>query len=329
LTTTRPAAPAPTTTTAAARFRADVLAGLSRPQKCLPAKYFYDAIGSHLFDRITELDEYYPTRTELGIMRLHAGAMAARCGADCLLVELGAGSLVKVRLLLDALDRPAGFVPVDVSGEHLRMAARELTADYPAVPVYPVVADFSCPFKLPPVPARRRVVYFPGSTVGNFDPPDAGQLLRNVARMVGPGGGLLLGVDLRKDVAVLERAYNDAKRVTAAFNLNLLARINRELGADFDTAAYRHRAHYNRELHRIEMHLVSTADQTATVAGRAFAFRAGETIHTENSYKYDATELARRAADWHFRADHVWTDPAGYFAVLYLTATGGHPAHPE
>jgi dimethylhistidine N-methyltransferase len=325
LTTTRPAAPATTSAPAATRFRDDVLAGLSRPQKWLPAKYFYDAVGSRLFDQITELDEYYPTRTELGIMRAHAGAMAARCGANCLLVELGAGSLVKVRLLLDELSRPAGFVPVDVSGEHLRAAARELTADYPDVPVYPLVADFAHPFELPPVAAARRVVYFPGSTIGNFDPPDAAALLRNVARLVGPGGGLLLGVDLRKDPAVLERAYNDAKGVTAAFNLNLLARINRELGADFDPAAFRHRAIYNQNRHRIEMHLVSAADQWVSVAGRSFAFRAGETIHTENSYKHDATELARRAAAWHLRADQTWTDSDGYFAVLYLTAVGGRP----
>lgn len=321
-TTTRPAVPT-ATSAVATRFRDDVLAGLARPQKSLPAKYFYDAAGSRLFDRITELDEYYPTRTELDIMRAHAGAMAARCGANCLLVELGAGSLVKVRLLLDEMDRPAGFVPVDVSGDHLRAAARELTADYPGVPVFPVVADFARHFELPPVPAARRVVYFPGSTIGNFDPPDAAALLRNVARLVGPGGGLLLGVDLRKEPAVLERAYNDAKGVTAAFNLNLLARLNRELGADFDPAGFRHRAFYNRDLHRIEMHLVSATEQRVRVAGRTFAFRAGETIHTENSYKHDATELARRAADWHLRADQTWTDRDGYFAVLYLTAVGG------
>lgn len=319
-TSTRPAAPLGS---AAARFRDDVLGGLSGPQKRLPAKYFYDPLGSRLFDRITELDEYYPTRTELAIMRASAPAMATRCGANCLLVELGAGSLVKVRLLLDELKCPAGFVPVDVSGEHLRASARELAADYPSVPVYPVVADFSRFFEVPPVAAARRVVYFPGSTVGNFDPPDAAELLRNVARMVGPGGGLLLGVDLRKDPAVLERAYNDAAGVTADFNLNLLARINRELGADFDVAAFRHRAFYNRDRHRIEMHLVSLADQRVTVAGRTVHFRANETIHTENSYKYDTTDLARHAADWRFRVDQIWTDPAGYFAVLYLTALSG------
>jgi dimethylhistidine N-methyltransferase len=313
-----------TTTYAAKRtdeaFLADVLAGLARPRKRLPSKYFYDAAGSRLFDRITELDEYYPTRTELAIMRAHAGAMAARCGPRCLLVELGAGSLVKVRLLLDRLDRPAGYVPVDVSGDHLRAAAGALAADYPGLAVRPVVADFTRPFELPPAAAARRVVYFPGSTIGNFDPADADALLARVARLVGPGGGLLLGVDLRKTPAVLEPAYNDARGVTAAFNRNLLVRINRELGADFDPAAFRHRAVYNGERSRIEMHLVSAADQRVRVGGRTFAFRAGESIHTENSYKYDLADLARRAAGCGLGVDETWTDERRYFAVLYLTA---------
>ena len=317
MTTTRPVA-LPATSTA--RFRDDVLSGLSRTQKWLPSKYFYDPVGSCLFDRITELDEYYPTRTELSIVQKFASAMANRCGMNCLLIELGAGSLVKVRLLLDELESPAGFVPVDVSGEHLRAAAKELTADYPNVPVYPVEADFCRSFGIPRIDADRRVVYFPGSTIGNFDPPDAAKLLRGVARMVGRGGGLLLGVDLRKDPAVLERAYNDAAGVTARFNLNLLIRINRELGADFEPALFRHLAFYNRDLYRIEMHLVSDVDQCVNVAGRKFSFSANETIHTENSYKHDTTELTRRARDWGFRVDQTWTDTDGYFAVLYLTA---------
>jgi L-histidine N-alpha-methyltransferase len=302
------------------QFLTDVLAGLSRPQKRLPSKYFYDAAGSRLFDRITELAEYYPTRTELAIMRAHAGAMAARCGPRCLLIELGAGSLVKVRLLIDRLDRPAGYVPVDVSGDHLRGAAKALAGDYPGLSVYPVVADFTRSFEAPPVPAARRVVYFPGSTIGNFDPSEADELLGRVARLVGQGGGLLLGLDLRKETAVLERAYNDARGVTAAFNRNLLVRMNRELGADFDPAAFRHRAFYNRERARIEMHLVSAADQWVRVGDATFAFRAGESIHTENSYKYDLIDFARRAAERGLRADETWTDADRYFAVLYLTA---------
>jgi dimethylhistidine N-methyltransferase len=302
------------------RFRADVIAGLSRPRKRLPSKYFYDAAGSRLFDRITELPEYYPTRTEIGILREHAAAMAARCGPRCLLVELGAGNLTKVRLLLDRLERPAGYVPVDVSGEHLRSAASALADDYPALEVMPVVADFTSPFDLPDVPASRRVVYFPGSTIGNFDPPEADALLRHAAWLVGDGGGLLLGVDLRKDEAVLERAYNDAAGVTAAFNRNLLVRANRELGSDFDVAAFRHVAFYDRERSRIEMHLVSVAEQRVRIGAATFDFRAGESIHTENSYKYDLAELAARAERCGLRLDEAWTDAQNYFAVLYLTA---------
>ncbi len=303
-----------------ARFRADVLAGLSRPRKRLPAKYFYDDAGSRLFDRITELPEYYPTRTELGILREHAGEMAARCGPRCLLIELGAGSLTKVRLLLDPLDRPAGYVPVDVSGDHLRSAAVALADDYPALDVAPVAADFTRSFAIPDLPAARRVVFFPGSTIGNFDPPEADILLRRVGRLVRPGGGLLLGIDLRKDAAVLERAYNDADGVTAAFNRNLLVRVNRELGADFDPAAFRHAAFYNGDRSRIEMHLVSTNPQRVRVGAAAFDFRAGESIHTENSYKYDVAAFAARAAGCGLRLDATWTDAQHYFAVLYLSA---------
>ena len=301
-------------------FRTDVLAGLSRPQKRLSAKYFYDAAGSRLFDRITELDEYYPTRTELGIMRKHATAMAGCCGPRCLLIELGAGSLVKARLLLDRLDRPAGFVPVDVSGEHLDAAAAQLAGDYPKLPIASVTADFTGDFPLPALPAARRVVYFPGSTLGNFDPADADALLRRIAALVGPGGGLLLGVDLRKDVAVLERAYDDRLGVTAAFNLNLLTRINRELDADFDLGEFVHHAFYNPARSRVEMHLRSRVAQRVTIGGEAFDFRAGETIHTENSHKYDVRELTARALACGLRVEAVWTDPRDYFAVLSLVA---------
>ena len=301
-------------------FRADVIAGLSRPQKRLPAKYFYDAAGSQLFDRITELDEYYPTRTELGIMRKHAAAMAGCCGPRCLLIELGAGSLVKARLLLDELDRPAGFVPVDVSGEHLDAAARQLARDYPKLPIAPVTADFTGDFPLPALPAARRVVYFPGSTLGNFEPAEADALLRRTAALVGPGGGLLLGVDLRKDVAVLQRAYDDNLGVTAAFNLNLLTRMNRELDADFDLNGFEHHACYNAPRSRVEMHLRSRVAQRVTVGGAAFDFRAGETIHTENSHKYDVRELTARALACGWRVEAVWTDVRDYFAVLSLMA---------
>jgi dimethylhistidine N-methyltransferase len=302
------------------RFHADVVAGLSRSWKCLPAKYFYDAAGSWLFDRITELPEYYLTRIEIGILRRHAAAMAARCGPRCLLIELGAGSLAKVRLLLDRLDRPAGYVPVDMAGDHLRAAVAALADDYPALDVRPVVADFTAAFASPVLPARRRVVYFPGSTLGNLDPLEADALLRRVARLVGPGGGLLLGVDLRKPVDVLQRAYNDAAGVTAAFNRNLLVRINRELGADFDPAAFRHHAFFNGGPSRVEMHLVSEGRQRVGVGSSTFDFRPGESIHTENSYKYDLDELAARAARCGLRLDEAWTDDQQYFAVQYLSA---------
>ncbi len=314
MTTTRCAPPA------TARFRADVLAGLSRPQKRLPAKYFYDAAGSRLFDRICELPEYYPTRTELGILGRSAPAMADWCGPDSLLIELGAGSLTKVRYLLDHLERAAGFVPVDVSGDHLRAAARALADDYPALAVRPLVADFTAPFALPPLLARRRVVYFPGSTIGNFEPAEADALLRRVARLVGPDGGLILGVDLRKPVGVLEAAYNDTAGVTAVFNRNLLDRINRELCGDFDPEAFRHHAFYNAERSRIEMHLVSDRRQRVRVGPVAFDFRPGETIHTENSHKYDVRELAARAARCGLHLTATWTDERSYFAVLGLTA---------
>jgi len=301
-------------------FQAEILDGLSRPQKKLPSKYFYDATGSRLFDRITELPEYYPTRTELEILHEHASSMAARCGPHCLLIELGAGSVTKVRLLLDELDHPAGYVPVDVSGEHLHAAASVLAADYPTLKVTPVVADFTARFNLPDVSADRRVVFFPGSTIGNFDPPRADALLRRVANLIGPGGGLLLGVDLRKPKDVLERAYNDAAGVTAAFNQNLLTRINRELGANFDMGAFRHVAFYNRAKSRIEMHLESATDQQVQIGPATFDFREGESIHTENSYKYEVSELAERAEDCGLRLNETWSDAQKYFAVLYFTA---------
>lgn len=306
-------------------FREDVIAGLARTPKQLPSKYFYDATGSCLFDQITKLEEYYPTRTELAIMRAHAREMAARCGPDCVLIELGAGSLVKARLLLDALDRPAAYVPVDVSGDHLEGSARNLAADYPNVVIHPIVEDFTHPFSLPSLSSERRVVYFPGSTIGNFDRAEVTALMRRLSRLVGPEGGILLGVDLQKDVSALEAAYNDNRGVTAAFNRNLLVRINRELEADFDVDAFRHHAFYNQQHKRIEMHLVSTAAQRVRVGDRSFTFAAGETIHTENSYKYDCRDLARQSRRWNLRVEATWMDANNYFAVLFLKPTRNTP----
>ena len=298
-------------------FLSDVLVGLRKPQKELPCKYFYDEAGSKLFDQICDSPDYYPTRTELAIMRAHAPEMAAALGAGCQLVEYGSGSSLKTPLLLEQLPRPVVYVPVDVSGPHLLNAARAIARRFPEIEVTPVVADFTRPLKLPETSARvaRRVVYFPGSTVGNFAPPAAAELLRNVARLVGPSGALLIGVDLKKDAATLERAYNDAAGVTAAFNLNLLDRINRELGADFVPTQFEHKAHYDAAHGRVEMHLVSRRAQTVTVGDCEIAFRPGETIHTENSHKYTLGEFRDLAARAGFERARVWTDAAELFSV--------------
>ena len=313
------------------RFRADVLRGLLAPVKTLPCKYFYDEAGSALFEQITELEEYYPTRTELGIMGRHAAEMAALLGPRCLLIEYGSGSSAKTRLLLDRLCDPAGYVPVDVSGEFLRRSARELGEEYRDLEVQPLCADFTRPLRLPACrkAAARRVVYFPGSTLGNFTPEGALALLRQTARLCGYDGGLLLGIDLRKDPGVIEAAYNDRRGVTAAFNRNILVRINRELGGGFDIEQFAHRAFYNAALGRIEMHLVSRRDQVVRV-GVPISFAAGESIHTENSYKYSLLALAKLAEASGFTAEHVWEDERRYFCVAYLTlGRSGAVGYPE
>ena len=299
-------------------FRRDVLAGLRAPQKTLPCKYFYDAAGSALFEEITRLDAYYPTRTETAILESHGDEMAALVGPRARIVEYGSGSSEKTRLLLDRLDGPAAYVPIDISEGHLLEAAGALRAQYPGLPIVPVAADYTAPFHLPDTPGRRTVVFFPGSTIGNFEPAAAVPFLAGMARVAGPGGGLVVGVDLRKDAAVLARAYDDEEGVTAAFNLNLLVRINRELGADFDLAGFAHRAVWNGALGRVEMHLVSRTDQQVHVGGERVDFRAGETIHTENSYKYTVAGFGEIAAQAGFQPVQVWTDAAAYFSVHYL-----------
>ncbi|HJZ93999.1 MAG TPA: L-histidine N(alpha)-methyltransferase [Gemmataceae bacterium] len=307
-----------------AQFRDDVLAGLSARPKTLPCKYLYDERGSQLFDRICGLPEYYPTRTELAILWRDAGAMAAELGPDCLLIEYGSGSSLKTPLLLERLRDPIAYVPVDISREHLLASANAVAARFPNLEVLPVWADFSGEFQLPPTKRteRRRVVYFPGSTIGNFGPAEARRLMEGIARLCGPGGGFLVGVDLRKSVAILEPAYNDAAGVTAEFNLNLLVRINRELGADFDPDSFEHRAVFNSDESRIEMHLVSRRRQVVRVAGATFRFAAGETICTEHSYKYtpEAFRHLARAAGLELR--RVWVDDAGLFSVQYLDVCG-------
>ncbi|UEM20199.1 L-histidine N(alpha)-methyltransferase [Skermanella mucosa] len=301
-------------------FLKDVLDGLGRPVKTLPAKYFYDQRGSRLFDRICELEEYYPTRTETAILARHAGDIAERVGRGVTLLELGSGSSVKVRLLLDVLDQPAAYVPVDISGAHLEASAARLAADYPDIPVSPIHADYNQAFPLSVKGGpERTLAFFPGSTIGNFSPEEARAFLARLGRQLGPGSRLLIGVDLKKDVGRLEAAYDDAAGVTAAFNLNLLERINRELDGTFDIAAFAHRAFYNGDLGRIEMHLESLRPQTALVAGVPFRFQAGETIHTEVSHKYTVEEFRSLGRDAGWLADETWTDGEPLFSIHLLT----------
>lgn len=305
-------------------FRQEVIAGFSRSPKALPPKFFYDERGSELFEAICELPEYYPTRTEVALMREKANEMARHLRPGCVLIEYGSGSGRKTRILVEAL-APAAYVPIDIASAQLTGWSAELARAFPAVTVIAVCADYSRPFALPGLDRfreHRRVIFFPGSTVGNFTVPEALAFLKNACRVAQPGGAMLVGVDLKKDPALLQAAYDDAQGITAQFNLNLLARINRELGASIDITAFRHRAFYNAELGRIEMHLESLRDQQVAIADRTFAFSQGETIHTENSYKYSIAEfqdLARRAG---FVAQTCWTDSRELFSVHYLTAPG-------
>ncbi len=299
----------------------DVIEGLAREPKELPCKWFYDARGSQLFEAICELEEYYPTRTELSIMERNVRSMVAQLGPRCALVEYGSGSSLKTRLLLGHLRSPVAYVPVDISAPALADATVRLRRAFPTLPVLPVCADFTRPLALPvaELGAARRVVYFPGSTIGNFHKQDAVPFLREIARQCGPGGGLLIGIDLRKERRILERAYDDARGVTAAFNLNLLARANRELGADFRLDRFRHRARWDERQGRVEMHLVSTAEQEVEVAGRRFRLGDGEAIWTESSYKYDLHEFAVLAALAGWRCERTWTDERAWFGVVFLT----------
>ena len=303
-------------------FRDDVFEGLSREQKELPCKYFYDDRGSELFNTICGLDEYYPTRTETALLQAHGREMADLIGPGVCLIEFGCGSLLKTRLLLDALRSPAAFVPIDISADHLLQSSAALAADYPNLEVLPVAADFTRPVKLPDKARKaseNRIGFFPGSTIGNFDHAGAADFLATVANMVGGGGALLIGVDLKKDEDILVSAYDDAQGVTAAFNRNVLERINRELGGCFDIETFRHRALYNGAEGRIELHLVSEKDQTVTVHDRDFTFTKGETIHTENSCKYHVEEFSSLAAGAGFRSARTWVDGDGLFSLHYLT----------
>ncbi|ANX05011.1 L-histidine N(alpha)-methyltransferase [Immundisolibacter cernigliae] len=300
-------------------FRTAVLEGLTKPHKSLPCKFFYDAVGSALFDRICELPEYYPTRTEIDILTEAAPQIADLAGRGGVLVEYGSGSSMKTRLLLDAL-APDVYMPIDISRQHMLGACHTLAQDYPALHLMAVCADYTRPFTLPRVArgGQRRLAFFPGSSIGNFAPLEALRFLKNVAHQLTAGDGLLIGVDLKKDPAILNAAYNDSAGVTAAFNLNLLARCNRELGTNFDLSAFAHRAFYNAAAGRIEMHLDSLRAQTVRLAGQAFEFTAGESIHTENSYKYRPDEFRHLATQAGFEPRQTWADTGELFGVLYL-----------
>ncbi|MBT8137046.1 MAG: L-histidine N(alpha)-methyltransferase [Gammaproteobacteria bacterium] len=299
---------------------AEMVAGLKEQPKRLPPKYFYDQRGSQLFDQITRLDEYYPTRTEVSIMVDNLPDIVELVGRQASLIEFGSGSSTKTHILLENLQELAAYVPVDISREHLVEASEGIAARYPDVEVLPVCADFTRPFDLPDpqVMPVKNVVFFPGSTIGNFAPAAAQQLLDTIAQVVKKDGALLIGVDLKKDKQVLERAYNDALQVTAAFNLNMLVRMNAELGADFDIDAFEHRAIYNEVLGRIEMHLVSQREQDVRVDGAALHFDEGEYILTECSHKYSPDDFARLAMPAGFEVVRVWTDPDRLFSVQYL-----------
>jgi dimethylhistidine N-methyltransferase len=304
-----------------ADFRNDVLRGLGDRPKKLPPKYFYDDVGSALFDAICALPEYYPTRVETALIQTHADAIAVALGERTALIEFGSGVSRKSRLLIAAA-RPAVYVPIDIARETLRLAAEGLHQSFPELPVVAVCADYSQPFELPdltPYRPRRRAVFFPGSTIGNFDPPEAVAFLVNARNLAGPGGALVIGVDLRKDKAVLEAAYDDPQGVTAAFNMNVLARINRELGADFDLRAFRHRAWYSEEFGRIEMHLESCRDQEVRIGPARIAFTRGETVHTENSYKYSVSDFQALAASAGFTTAACWVDEHNLFSIHYMT----------
>jgi dimethylhistidine N-methyltransferase len=301
-------------------FAGDVIEGLTQQPKQLSPKYFYDIAGSELFEQITLLPEYYPTRTELGILRDRSAEISAIIPQGAALVEFGAGATTKVRLLLNQRDFGA-YVPVDISGDFLNAQAEALRGDFPGLHVYPVTADFTAPFALPSaVKAMPKVGFFPGSTLGNFEPHEARGFLRSARKILGEGAQMIIGVDLEKDERVLYDAYNDAAGVTARFNLNVLVRINQELGGNFDLSAFTHRAIYNRERHRIEMHLVSRKPQTVRMLGRSFAFRAGESIHTESSYKYSLDRFTTLARESGWTPTASWTDADGMFSVHALVA---------
>ena len=302
------------------RLQAELLAGLHQSPKQLSPMWFYDEYGSQLFERICRLPEYYLTRTELSIMHQHAADMAAHIGAGAALIEPGSGSSEKTRLLLDQLQAPSSYVPIDISRDFLLQSAKALAQDYPTLRIVPVCADFTGPFDLPVQVswAQRRVVYFPGSTIGNFEPDAALRMLSTMRSIIGRQGAILIGIDLEKDAEVLFHAYNDAQGVTAQFNLNALRHINRKLGADFDLTAFEHRAIWVPEHGRIEMHLISRRDQSVHIGGQQITFKAGEHLRTEYSHKYTLDRFATMARAAELSVAHVWMDEKRWFSVQLL-----------
>lgn len=305
--------PAPT------QSRAELLAGLKMEQKRVNPKYFYDARGSQLFEQITQQQEYYPTRTEMAILADYAAEIANHCGEDCVLIEPGSGNSEKVRLLLDSI-QPAAYVPVDISAEFLYEAAVKLGREFPWLSIHAICADFAERWQdRTELPAGRRVVFYPGSTIGNMEPKDAQAFLSGLRQWIGSDGGILIGVDLHKSEALLNAAYNDAKGVTAEFNLNILNSVNKLVDADFSEQAFSHRAFYNTDLKRIEMHLVSKEPQTVEVNGSRIRFDRGETLHTENSYKYSLQGFSSLCDAAGLALEKSWLDENQLFSVHYLT----------
>jgi dimethylhistidine N-methyltransferase len=322
LTAIQPASAVPPATS---DLLSDVIAGLSSDPRTLPCKYFYDERGAALFRKICELPEYYITRTEIDILDRHRAEIASQLGPNIELIGLGTGAGTKTRILIEALERPAAYIPVDISEKQLRKSTALFGKIFTDLEILPVCADYLQPVVLPSPrhkPARN-VVYFPGSTIGNFEPNEALEFLRRIANVSGRGGGLLIGVDLQKDQSVIEAAYNDNAGVTAQFNLNLLARLNREIGADFDLSQWRHRAIYNSEAGRIEMYLISTTDQTVHIGDREFRFRGGEKILTEHSYKHTPEGFIALARQAGFDFVKLWTDDARLFGVFYFSCSRG------
>ncbi|MDP2761104.1 MAG: L-histidine N(alpha)-methyltransferase [Sideroxyarcus sp.] len=319
--------PAPQPVPVEEDFFSSVCNGLRQQPKSIPPKFFYDAHGSQLFDLICTTPEYYPTRTETAILERHGAEMAALIGASCTLIELGSGSARKTPLLLQHLAGDAVYVPVDICAPHLHQSTQRLQTMFPALRMQPLCMDYTRMFAraLKHASARRQVIFFPGSTLGNYTPDAAVDLLKDAAQWVGSNGGLLIGVDSKKSSDRLNAAYNDSAGYTAAFNLNLLTRMQRELGAQLDPAQFTHYAYYNAALGRVEMHLVSCCQQVIRLGNESFRFEQGETIHTENSYKYSAHEFQQLAlaAGWHLKA--TWSDPEGLFNVHYLSLTAAAP----